>query len=65
MNKIRISSMAIAALTAVAALTATTPAQAADFTVTADKTSNLKAAGDTVALTLSNLPTGQGVYLRL
>ena len=65
MNKIRISSVAIAALTAVAALTATTPAQAADFTVTADKTANLKAAGDTVALTLSNLPTGQGVYLRL
>ena len=65
MNKIRISSVAIAALTAVAALTATTPAQAADFAVTADKTSNLKAAGDTVALTLSNLPTGQGVYLRL
>ena len=65
MNKTRISSVAVAALTAIVALTAVTPAQAADFSVTADKTSNLKAAGDTVALTLSNLPTGQGVYLRL
>ena len=65
MNKIRISSVAIAALTAVAALTATTPAQAADFAVTADKSKNLVAAGDTVTVTLANLPTGQGVYLRL
>ena len=65
MNKIRISSVAIAALTAAAALTATTPAQAADFAVTADKTSNLAVAGDTVTVTLANLPAGQGVYLRL
>lgn len=65
MNKIRFSSVAIAALTAVAALAATTPAQAADFAVTADKSSNLAVAGDTVTVTLANLPTGQGVYLRL
>jgi hypothetical protein len=65
MNKFRISSMAIAALTAVAALGASTPAQAADFSVTADKSKNLVAAGDTVTVTLANLPTGQGVYLRL
>ncbi len=65
MNKTRISSMAIAALTAVAALGASTPAQAADFSVTADKSKNLVAAGDTVTVTLANLPTGQGVYLRL
>jgi hypothetical protein len=65
MNKIRISSVAIAALTAVAALTATTPAQAADFSVTADKSQNLGLAGDTVTVTLANLPAGQGVYLRL
>lgn len=65
MNKSRISSMAIAALTAVAALGASTPAQAADFSVTADKSKNLVAAGDTVTVTLANLPTGQGVYLRL
>jgi len=65
MNKFRISSVAIAALTAVAALGASTPAQAADFSVTADKSKNLVAAGDTVTVTLANLPTGQGVYLRL
>jgi len=65
MNKFRISSVAIAALTAVAALGASTPAQAADFSVTADKSKNLAAAGDTVTITLANLPTGQGVYLRL
>jgi curli biogenesis system outer membrane secretion channel CsgG len=56
MNKIRISSVAIAALTAVAALAATTPAQAADFAVTADKSANLAVAGDTVTVTLANLP---------
>ena len=65
MNKIRISSIAIAALTAVTALTATTPANAADFGVTADKTQNLALGGDTVTVTLANLPAGQGVYLRL
>ena len=65
MNKSRISSVAVATLTAVAALTAATPAQAADFAVTADKTKNLIVAGDTVTVTLANLPTGQGVYLRL
>lgn len=65
MNKIRISAVAIVALTTVAALTATTPAQAADFTVTADKSQNLSLAGDTVTVTLANLPAGQGVYLRL
>jgi hypothetical protein len=65
MNNIRISAIAIAALTVVAALTATTPAQAADFAVTADKTQNLGLAGDTVTVTLANLPAGQGIYLRL
>ena len=65
MNKSRFSSVAVAALAAVVALTAATPAQAADFSVTADKTANLKGAGDTVTVTLANLPTGQGVYLRL
>jgi hypothetical protein len=65
MKKTRISSVAVAALTAIVALTAVTPAQAADFAVTADKSKNLVAAGDTVTVTLTNLPTGQGVYLRL
>jgi hypothetical protein len=65
MNKKRISSVAVAALTAIVALTSVTPAQAADFAVTADNTKNLVAAGDTVTVTLANLPTGQGVYLRL
>jgi hypothetical protein len=65
MNKTRNSAMAIAALAAVVALSASTPAQAADFSVTADKSKSLVAAGDTVTVTLANLPTGQGVYLRL
>jgi hypothetical protein len=64
MNKNRFSAIAIGVLTASLALTAS-PAQAADFSVTADKTQNLSVAGDTVTVTLANLPAGQGVYLRL
>ena len=65
MNKNRIATVAIAALTAVSALVATAPAQAADFSVTADKTQNLTIAGDVVTVTASNIPAGQGIYLRL
>ena len=65
MNKNRFATVAIAALTAVSALVATAPAQAADFSVTADKTQNLTIAGDVVTVTASNIPAGQGIYLRL
>ena len=65
MNKTRFASIAVVALTAVSALTAVAPAQAADFGVTADKTQHLTVAGDTVTVTLANVPAGQGVYLRL
>lgn len=44
---------------------AAAPAQAADFTVVADKTQNLALEGQVVNLTLSNLPNATGVYLRL
>jgi hypothetical protein len=64
MNKNRLSAIAACFLTASLALTAS-PAQAADFSVTADKTQNLAVAGDTVTVSLANLPAGQGVYLRL
>jgi hypothetical protein len=65
MNKTRIASIAVAALTATSALIAVAPAQAADFGLTADKTQHLTIAGDTVTVTLTNVPAGQGVYLRL
>ena len=64
MNKNRIAMIAIAALAATSAFAAT-PAQAADFGVTADKTQHLTIAGDNVTVTLANVPAGQGVYLRL
>jgi hypothetical protein len=65
MKKNRLATLAVAGLTAVSALTAVAPAQAADFAVTADKTQHLTIAGDTVTVTLANVPAGQGVYLRL
>jgi hypothetical protein len=65
MNKNRIATVAIAALTAVSALVATAPAQAADFGVTADKSQNLTVAGDTVTVTAVSIPAGEGIYLRL
>ena len=65
MNKNRLATVAIAALTAFSAVVATTPAQAADFSVTADKSQNLAVAGDTVTITAANIPAGEGIYLRL
>ncbi len=65
MNKNRFASIAVAALTAVAALASAAPAQAADFGVTADKTQHLTVAGDIVTVTAANVPAGQGIYLRL
>ena len=65
MKKNRLAALAVAGLTAASALTAVAPAQAADFGVTADKTQHLTIGGDTVTVTLANVPAGQGVYLRL
>ncbi|MEY4043690.1 MAG: hypothetical protein RL529_1257 [Actinomycetota bacterium] len=65
MKKNSIATVAIAALTAVSALAAVAPAQAADFSVTADKTQNLTIAGDVVTVTANNVPAGEGIYLRL
>lgn len=57
------------AVSAVAALAlaggAVAPANAADFAVTADKTSNLVALNDIVTVTLANLPANAGAYVRL
>lgn len=64
-TSMRFGAIAAAALTAVSALAAVAPAQAADFKVTADKTQNLNIAGDTLTLTVDGLPAGQGVYMRL
>jgi hypothetical protein len=63
-TKMRVSALAIAALTAVAGFT-TAPAQAADFSVSATKTTNLIAVGDTTTVTLGGVPEGAGVYVRL
>jgi hypothetical protein len=60
----RVSALAIAALTAIGAFTAA-PAQAADFSVSATKTTNLVASGDTTIVTLGGVPEGAGVYVRL
>jgi hypothetical protein len=65
MKKNSIPTVAIAALTAVSALIATAPAQAVDFSVSADKTQNLTVTGDVVTVTANNVPAGQGIYLRL
>ncbi|MFM5951187.1 MAG: hypothetical protein ACKOOE_01070 [Micrococcales bacterium] len=41
------------------------PANATAFSVSADRTSGLTAAGDTVNVTLTGVPADQGVYVRL
>lgn len=41
------------------------PANATAFSVSADKSTNLIAAGDTVTVTLNDIPADQGVYVRL
>ena len=51
--------------TAVLAATVSVPAQATGFSVSADQSANLVAAGDTVTVTLTGLPADQGVYVRL
>ncbi|MFM6962757.1 MAG: hypothetical protein ACKOWJ_00600 [Micrococcales bacterium] len=57
-------SIAIAA-TALAVLSGSSPALAAGFTVSADKSTNLTIAGDTVTVSLTDLPIDTGVYVRL
>ena len=47
------------------AVTAIVPAHATDFNATADRTSDLNPAGDTVNVTLTDIPSGEGVYVRL
>jgi hypothetical protein len=56
---------AISATAIVLAAGLAAPAQAADFSVSADKSTNLIAAGDTVTVTLANIPTDAGLYVRL
>ncbi len=60
---------AASAITAVALLGglfgAVAPASADSFSVSADKSKYLTAAGDKVTVTLSGVPAGQGVYVRL
>lgn len=53
------------AVSAVFASVAATPALATGFSISADKITNLVAAGDTVNVTLSGVPADQGVYVRL
>jgi len=63
MNLKKIAASAVAALALAAGTVA--PANAADFAVTADKTSNLVALNDIVTVTLANLPANAGAYVRL
>jgi hypothetical protein len=49
----------------VLATAAVAPAQATGFAVGADKTTALIAAGDTVNVTISDLPANTGIYVRL
>lgn len=54
-----------AALTAASLVAGVAPAQANEFSVVADKTTNLALTGQVVNVTVSNLPAATGVYLRL
>lgn len=47
------------------AVAAAAPAMATGFSVSSGKSTNLVAAGDTVTVTLSGIPTDEGVYVRL
>ena len=49
----------------VMAATVALPAQATGFSVSADRSSDLVAAGDTVNVTLTDVPADEGVYVRL
>lgn len=54
-----------AALTAASLVTAAIPAQAAEFNVVADKTTNLALTGQVVNVTVNDLPAATGIYLRI
>ena len=54
-----------AALTAASLVTAAIPAQAAEFNVVADKTTNLALTGQVVKVTVNDLPAATGIYLRI
>jgi hypothetical protein len=61
-----IKKISIAVATSIVLATAAVaPAQATGFAVSADKTSALVAAGDTVNVTITDLPTNTGIYVRL
>lgn len=64
-TRMRIAAISVATFTAISLVAATAPAQAADFSVTADKSTSLVAAGDVVKVTLNNLPAEAGLYVRL
>ena len=61
----RMLALSAATLSTVSLLATVAPAQAADFGVTADRSTALVAAGDVVKVTINNLPTDTGVYVRL
>lgn len=61
----RILAIATTAVTAAALVIGSAPAQAADFSVTADKSTGLALTGQIVNVTVSNLPANTGVYVRL
>lgn len=61
----RILALGAAALTTVSLLASVAPAQAADFSVTADKTTGLALTGQVVNVTVSDLPAATGIYIRL
>jgi hypothetical protein len=61
----RMLALGAAALTTVSLLASVAPAQAADFSVTADKTSGLALTGQVVNVTVSDLPAATGIYIRL
>lgn len=64
-TRMKITVFGTAALTMISMVAAVAPAQAADFSVTADKSTALVAAGDVVKVSLNNLPAEAGVYVRL
>lgn len=61
----KIAAGATAVLTATALITFIAPAQASEFSITADQTSNLARSGAVVNVTVNNLSPTLGIYLRL
>ena len=61
----KINKSLIASIAIVASLVTSQSAQAATFNATADRATGLQIAGDTVNVTLTDVPAEQGVYVRL